>query len=161
MFYYKSLKNMNNHLNCKIQLVLNVHNLIKQNRIKSCLLNLLSFISTLIFCMRYTSAAPWVASALSLINSVTLGWLAYCQHANLVYLNQALVNLCERLPHPGSEEDLHQDWKPLVIYPIDLLWNWYPAKLKLQMFSWYLLRYLKENSSHNLTKASSLMTRLS
>ena len=150
---------MNDHLNCKIQLVLNVYNLVKQSRIKSVLLNLLSFISTLIFCMRYTTAAPWVASALSLINSVTLGWLAYCQHANLVYLNQALVNLCERLPHPGTEEDLHQDWKPPVIYPIEPSMKLISSKLKLQMFSWYLLRYLKENSSHNLTKASSLMTR--
>ena len=102
-------EDMTDHLNCKIQLVLNVYNLVKQNRIKSVLLNILSFISVLIFCMRYTTAAPWVASALALINSVALGWLAFCQHANLVYLNQALVNLCERLPHPGTEENLHQD----------------------------------------------------
>ena len=59
--------------------------------------------------MRYMSLAPWLASALSLINSITLGWLAYCQHANLTYLNQALVNLCERLPFPDSEQDLDQD----------------------------------------------------
>ena len=99
---------MTDHLNCKIQLVLNVYSLVKQNRIKSVLLNILSFISVLIFYMRYTTVAPWVASALALINSVTLGWLAFCQHSNLVYLNQALVDLCERLPHPGNEEDLHQ-----------------------------------------------------
>ena len=100
---------MTDHLNCKIQLVLNVYSLVKQNRIKSVLLNILSFISVLIFCMKYTTVAPWVASALALINSVALGWLAFCQHSNLVFLNQALVDLCERLPHPGNEEDLHQD----------------------------------------------------
>ena len=100
---------MNDHLNCKIQLVLHIYGLVKQNRIKSSLLNILSFISVLIFCMKYTTVAPWVASALALINSVTLGWLAFCQHSNLVFLNQALVDLCERLPHPGNEEDLHQD----------------------------------------------------
>ena len=104
---------MNDHLNCKIQLVLHIFGLLKQNRIKSSLLNLLSFISVLIFCMQYSTVAPWVSSALALINSITLGWLAWCQHSNLVFLNQALVDLCQRLPHPGNEEDLHQDWKPL------------------------------------------------
>ena len=91
--YWKDPWRMNDHLNCKIQLVLHIYGLVKQNRIKSSLLNILSFISVLIFCMKYTTVAPWVASALALINSVTLGWLAFCQHSNLVFLNQALVDL--------------------------------------------------------------------
>ena len=100
---------MSSHLNCKIELVLTVHSLVQKNRIKSVLLHLLSFISTLNFCMRYLSLAPWLASALSLINSITLGYLAYCQNANVTYLNRALVNLCQQLPFPDPEQDLNQD----------------------------------------------------
>ena len=100
---------MPDHLNCKIQLVINIFDLCKKNRIKSSLLNILSFLSILICCMQFTTFAPWVASALALINSITLGYLAWTQHSNLVYLNQALVSLCQRLPHPGNEEDLQQD----------------------------------------------------
>ena len=104
-----NLWNMSSHLNCKIDLVLTVHSLVQKNRIKSVLLHLLSFISTLNFCMRYLSLAPWLASALSLINSITLGYLAYCQNANVTYLNRALVNLCQQLPFPDPEQDLNQD----------------------------------------------------
>ena len=109
VFYWKDPWRMNDHLNCKIQLVLHIFGLLKQNRIKSSLLNLLSFISVLIFCMQYSTFAPWVSSALAVINSIVLGWLAWCQHSNLVFLNQALVELCQRLRHPGNEEDLHED----------------------------------------------------
>ena len=59
--------------------------------------------------MQFMKLAPYVASVLALVNSITLGYLAFCQHANLVYLNQALVSLCQRLPDPRNEEDSLQD----------------------------------------------------
>ena len=97
------------HIICKIEIILHIFDLRKHSEIKSSLLNLLSFLSIVICCMQFTTIAPWVASALALINSITLGYLAWTQHSNLVYLNQALVSLCQRLPHPGNEEDLQQD----------------------------------------------------
>ena len=98
-----------NHLTCKIRLIIHLFQICKKNRIKSSLLNLLSLFSLLISLMQFMKIAPYVASLLALVNSITLGYLAFCQHANLVYLNEALVTLCQRLPDPRNEEDSLQD----------------------------------------------------
>ena len=98
-----------NHLTCRIRLIIHLFQICKKNRIKVSLLNLLSLFSLLISLMQFLRIAPYLASLLALANSITLGYLAFCQQANLTYLNEALVTLCQRLPDPRNEEETLQD----------------------------------------------------
>ena len=59
--------------------------------------------------MQYRSLSPWISSALAVISCTVLGWLSWCQHQNLAFLNKALVELCQRLPSTVDEESLHED----------------------------------------------------
>ena len=107
----KYLPRMSDHLICKIEIILHLFDLRRQTRIKFSLLKILQFISILtIFCMQYRSISPWISSALAVISCVVLGWLSWCQHQNIAFLNRTLVELCQKLPSSTiDEQSLHED----------------------------------------------------
>ena len=107
----KYLPRMSDHLICKIETILHLFDLRRQSRIKNSLLKILQFISILIiFCMQYQSISPWISSALAIISCVVLGWLSWCQHQNIAFLNRTLVELCQKLPSSNiDEQSLHED----------------------------------------------------
>ena len=107
----KYLPRMSDHLICKIEIILHLFDLRRQTRIKFSLLKILQFISILtIFCMQYQSISPWISSALAIISCVVLGWLSWCQHQNIAFLNRTLVELCQKLPSSNiDEQSLHED----------------------------------------------------
>ena len=102
------------HIICKIELILHIFDLRKHSEIKSSLINILQSISILItlwplLCMQYRTLSPWVSSILAIISCITLGWLSWCQANNIAFLNRALVDLCRRLPAANMEESLDEE----------------------------------------------------